>query len=112
MSAIPTSVREAVERRSQRRCERCGSARARHIHHRQPRGFGSKGRGPHALSNLLHLCVTCHEQIEERKDINELTKDGFLVSRHLGLGSAAQVPVLYRGRSVFLGDGGEVTGVP
>jgi hypothetical protein len=37
-------------------CERCRAARAVEAHHRQNRSQG----GTWALSNLLHLCGSCH----------------------------------------------------
>ena len=44
-------------------CEKCGTARAEQMHHRQARGMGgSKVRN--GAENLLHLCSPCHAWVE------------------------------------------------
>jgi hypothetical protein len=57
----PPQVRLAVAKRSEGLCERCRSARAVHVHHRQPKQAGGTWRRLiHALFNLVHFCTPCH----------------------------------------------------
>lgn len=69
---IPTRARRAVSARSGDACERCGG-RAAQIHHRQRRREGG-----HGLSNLVHLCYTCHRQVHAEPD--RARAEGFIVT--------------------------------
>ena len=46
------------------RCERCGSRDAMSHHHRRKRSHG----GGHAPSNIVLLCITCHDWAESHAD--------------------------------------------
>lgn len=77
---IPTNVREAVIRRSGRRCEApfhygCMGI-AQHIHHRQLLSAG----GTDHPSNLLHVSLSCHRGIHDHPA--DSYANGALVSRY------------------------------
>ena len=59
----PPDTREKAAERSEGRCERCGLHRAQHLHHRLLRGYGN-----HEVSNALHVCLSCHEDIHSEPD--------------------------------------------
>jgi len=70
-----------VKRRSRGVCERCLQAEAVQVHHRQPRGAGGSAHRAEVNlpANLLHLCRTCHEITESRRQ--EAYVLGLLVHR-------------------------------
>lgn len=96
---------EAVMRRSNGLCERCGR-QGEQVHHRRPRGAGgTRDVSINYPSNLLHLCASCHETVEHNRDWAR--SKGFLVSR-ISVDGPADVPV-HRYQSewvLFLDDGG------
>ena len=65
---------------------------------------GTKDPAINLPSNLVLVCADCHEWIETNRA--EATRDGWLVSRHSSL-SPRQVPLIIRGRPVWLDDHGK-----
>ncbi|WP_229434713.1 HNH endonuclease [Nocardia farcinica] len=96
------ATRQAVHARSHMRCERCGSSLVwdhGEIHHRRHRSQGVDN----SLSNLLHLCSSCHGWVEANPGAAHML--GFWL-RH-GEQSAA-TPVWLWGRWVQLDDNGDI----
>lgn len=64
------STRALVMVRASQRCEGCGKANAEQVHHRQPRGMGGvhgvAASRAHAPSNLMALCLACHDFTEDQ----------------------------------------------
>lgn len=99
-------VKQTISGRSHGMCELDFCGPADHYHHRAPRGRGGSSLPWVNLpANGLHVAARCHDHIESRREV-ALT-NGWLVSRLRGL-TAAEVPVLYRGRRVLLSDDGSV----
>lgn len=61
---IPLDVRKAVAKRDNYRCQRCGES-GRSVHHIIPYDEG----GPDTVENLILLCISCHDWVEQRTDI-------------------------------------------
>lgn len=109
---LPGSVRAAVYAREDDRCAICGVALHqgfRSVQHRQTGQYGgSRDGGRHRMSRLIAVCGVgggsgCHGRADgapERYDAGWLVRHGDV--------DPADVPVLYRGRWVLLGNGGEV----
>lgn len=101
-----TKTRETVKTRANGRCEICGSGRHHQVHHRRPRGMGgSSDAVSDSPANCLWLCGDCHLRMVEVERANAIAA-GWLV--HQG-DDPSLVPVLYRGRWVFLQHDGTVT---
>lgn len=101
---IPRAVKDIVRGRSRGTCEKCGEANAVHFHHRRPRGMGgSREELTNRASNLLHLCMPCHNWIE----LNRLAAldEGWLVKQGA---DPAQVSVSIRNGRWRLDDNGQV----
>lgn len=81
------------------------------FHHRRPRGNGGTSlEWVDRAANCLHLSDACHQWVEGRPRGSSRKRSGvlgWLVSQNSGV-LAANVPVLYRGRWVFLADNGDV----
>ena len=61
-------VRDLVKRRAKHTCERCGLCPGQVVHHRDPRGIGGSSRPEVNLpSNLVYICVPCHEYVESKR---------------------------------------------
>ena len=61
-------VREIVKARDNNRCVVCGKYGENQFHHRQPRKMGGTRRpGINLPSNLLTLCVICHQYAEAHR---------------------------------------------
>lgn len=95
-------VRQLAEIRSGGVCERCGTARADHLHHRLLRRYGV-----HTIANALYVCPLCHTDIHARAA--ESYRRGWLV-RHAEDCDPVTVRVLYRGEFVHLGMDGYLYG--
>jgi 5-methylcytosine-specific restriction enzyme A len=98
-------TRELVRRRANYGCERCGLARGKQIHHRDPRGAGGSSRPEvnHA-SNLVLLCADCHLHVESKR--LEAVGEGFLIPDGL---HPLNVPVrLFYGLHKLTDDGGTI----
>lgn len=89
----PPEARAVVHARARLRCERCARDLAwggGQIHHRRPRRMGgSRALDVHGPSNLLLLCLGCHEWVERNRAV--ATAQGLLVA---GGGDHAAVPAL------------------
>lgn len=98
---VPSDTRQVVHARARLRCERDGkdlAAGGGHVHHRRPRQRGgSRAADVHDPSNLLLLCVECHDWVESNRTI--AYEQGLLV--HTGMAHST-VPVLVRGNWVLL----------
>lgn len=98
---VPPENRQLVHARARLRCERDGRDLAGgggHVHHRRPRQRGgSRAPDVHDLSNLLLLCVDCHDWVESNR--TAAYEQGLLV--HAGF-DPATTPVLLRGVVVLL----------
>ena len=103
----PAQSRRAYEKvaaRSFGLCEGCGHRQATQMHHRQYRSRGGRDE----VVNLIHVCGngnnnddSCHGRAHNDR---EAVADGWSVVSGV---NPAHVPVLYRGRFVFLlPDGG------
>jgi hypothetical protein len=103
---IPKAVRTALHTRSDHCCEICGKW-GNNAHHRKNRSQGGKD----VLSNLMLLCGSgttgCHGYVTEHPA--EGRDKGWCVWSHQ---KPAEVPVLYRGQLVSLGDDGHVYVLP
>lgn len=101
-----TIAKQDISHRSHGMCELDFCGPAEHYHHRAPRGRGGTSlewvNGP---ANSLHISARCHDRIERFR--GEAYANGWLVRRNGSL-TAAEVPVLYRGRWVLLTDDGRV----
>lgn len=84
------------------------------FHHRRPRGNGGTSlEWVDRAANCLALSDACHRWVEGRTPGSSRTRSkilGWLVSMNADV-PAQDVPVLYRGRWVFLTDTGEVSPV-
>jgi len=107
---MPAATVEAVRRRSQNRCERCGTDDALRwsLHHRKPRGMGgSKDPAINSPANIVLLCGSgttgCHGWVESHRA--EAYIDGLLLYRK---DDASEMPVTLRYGTVFLDDVGGV----
>lgn len=105
------AVKEILLARSGGLCEldSCGPIEV--YHHRAPRGRGGSSLAwIGKAANGLALSNRCHDVAEGRlPDSSRVTSyaNGWLVRRN-GDKQSADVPVLYRGRWVLLGDDGSV----
>lgn len=100
---IGRETREALRRRSGGLCELCGKKQATDAHHRQNR----RGQN-HTLTNLLHLCRTCHQRVGQH--VRYALDQGFAVSQY---DEPALREVLYRMRDwVWLGADGSLLHLP
>lgn len=93
-------TRDKAADRSEGRCERCGLRRAVHLHHRLLRANGN-----HDISNALHVCVFCHNDIHESP--LESYRRGWLLASDPQC-KPAEAVVLYRGEKVRLSTDGFV----
>lgn len=68
-----SEARQLVHARAQSCCERCAKSltwEPSHIHHRRPRSMGgTSDPNINNVSNLLLLCVPCHEWAESHRDL-------------------------------------------
>jgi len=98
---VPEGARLAVEARSGGICEGCGQARAAEIHHRK---FRSRV-GSNDVENLLHLCgwgntSGCHGEAHGGPPTpGRCAALGWAVAKWE---DPLEVPVLYRGRPLYL----------
>lgn len=74
--------------------------RAVHLHHRLLREFGN-----HDISNALHVCVFCHEDIHASPALSY--RHGWLIASDPQCDPAEQV-LVYRGEKVRLSSDGFV----
>ena len=96
MSAIPTAAREAVRRRQDGQCARCGAAYTE-VHHRRRRREGG-----HEVGNLVGLCTTDHRWAHAHP--TQARADGYIVSAHDA--DPATVPIrTFMGWVLFDNDG-------
>lgn len=93
------ATKQTVTERSGGVCERCGVARAVHLHHRLLRRFGN-----HTVANALHVCVWCHDNIHTHVGLSY--DCGWMIEHRSGI-APEDAPVVYRGESVRL----DLTGV-
>ena len=98
----PNKIATTVRERSEGICEGCGKAPAVNMHHRK---YVSRG-GKSTVDNALHLCgvgnaAGCHG-VAHSGEGHEL---GWSVN---SWGDPRLVPVVYRGRVVFLGVDGRL----
>jgi hypothetical protein len=101
---FPERVKQDISRRSAGMCELDFCGPADHYHHRAPRGAGgTRLAWVNAAANALHVALPCHARIEAYRSTSYA--NGWLVARN-GNSTAAEVPVLYRGRWVNLADDG------
>lgn len=112
-SAFTAETKEAIYRRADGRCDRCGLRviNGMHFHHRKPRRLGGSVDPMTGLpSNGLLLHPSCHDFIESRRKV--AAQLGFLLSH----GSVPRdVPVYLWNGWHYLNDDGTVTryrGVP
>lgn len=104
---IPAANRRAVHDRAAGHCERCAmTTTVPHLHHRRPKGLGGSSRADrHAVSNLVQLCPTCHQQVHANPAMS--AEDGWIVPRSSGL-EPAEVPIVnLLGSSAWLDDTGQ-----
>jgi hypothetical protein len=94
------ATKQTVTERSGGVCERCGVARAVHLHHRLLRRFGD-----HSVANALHLCVFCHDAVHSAAGLSY--DCGWMIASGVDV-DPASVPVVYRGESVRLDQGGMI----
>ena len=79
MTGPDLATRQAVIERAGKRCERCRVPGAQ-IHHRKPRQMGgTSDPAINALTNLVFVCVTCHDEIERNRQM--AYESGWLVRR-------------------------------
>jgi 5-methylcytosine-specific restriction protein A len=103
-AALP-AARRVVQARSGMRCEKCATSTkyiGGQVHHRLPRGMGGTSEvAINSPSNLLNLCLTCHQWIESIRD--EAYLYGWLVRQ---ADNPAEVPVqTFEGWFLLLDDG-------
>lgn len=60
---IPHDVRQRTFEADGHRCRFCGTEYVLHLHHIKYRSEG----GPHEVSNLIVLCLACHELVHTNK---------------------------------------------
>lgn len=105
MTGFSSRVRAVITARSERWCEVATAGcegRATDIHHRRARGSGGTKRPEsNEPANGLAACRACHGRIESHR--TEALEHGWLVPQHQ---DPRDIPVLYRGTSVFLDDRG------
>lgn len=97
-------TRRRVSERSEDVCERCGTFRATHLHHRLPRGYGI-----HTIENSLHCCAGCHQDIHAYPERSE--EYGWIIVPVRGAALDALPgtrPVRYRGQDAHLSPDGWV----
>lgn len=83
---------ERAAERSFGLCEGCGKVQATQMHHRLHRSHG----GDERVTNLLHLCLTCHQSAH-------LDSDRYVLGWAVRTGyNPALIPVLYRGNPLIL----------
>lgn len=104
---IPAANRRLVYERASGHCERCCmTTTVPHLHHRRPKGLGgSSAPDRHAVSNLAHLCPTCHREVHANPRMS--AEDGWIVPRSSGLAPAAVPVVNLLGSSAWLSDDGQ-----
>jgi hypothetical protein len=102
VSAFTRETKEAVLKRANFKCERCGVGPASQAHHRTPRRAGGSGNDELALpSNCIVLCSKCHDVVESRRKV--AAQMGYLV----GYGShPVEVPVYLWHGWCYLNDDG------
>jgi len=52
--------KKAIEQARKPYCEYCGRTGGIHVHHVSPVGYAKKGNDE--LSNLISLCINCHDK--------------------------------------------------
>ena len=64
-----------------RLCERCGSARDPHRHHRRlkQKGGSSNRAHTHCPCNAVTVCLTCHDEIHDRASRRRMEDEGWIV---------------------------------
>ena len=110
--AVPVEVRRVLAVRSGGVCEiglvSVCLGQARDVHHRVRRGAGGRHGAARAasdrLSNLLHVCRSCHEWVHANPAVSRGA--GWLLG--LGFGVPGLAVVSYRGVWRRLGDEGGV----
>jgi 5-methylcytosine-specific restriction protein A len=101
-TGFPDHVRQLIRQRADDICERCGKHLGTQAHHRRPRGAGGSRRDDtNTASNGMWLCHHCHFLIEGDRTLS--INLGWLVRQNH---SPAEIPVVYRGKFVFLSDDG------
>lgn len=100
------AVKEAVDKRSANKCERCGlPVRGKgQYHHRRPRGMGgSKNPAVGSAANCLYLHPNCHAFIESYRQ--KALRSGYLVMQHQ---APEDIPVKRWDGWVLLGQDGSL----
>lgn len=92
-----------VRERSGEICEMC-PRRAAQMHHRRNRSQSGKWEP----SNILHLCVECHDWIG--KNIATAVRNGWSIQGRML--QPHEVPVLLKGELVYLADSGAILPAP
>ena len=69
--AIPAKLRREVKERDNDTCQMCGRP-GDSIHHIISSGMGR--RRQHFLTNLVFLCVWCHDRVHNSKDSEKLQR--------------------------------------
>lgn len=109
-SAFSAETKEAIYRRADGRCDRCGLRvlNGMHFHHRRPRRLGGSVDPQTGLpSNGLLLHPSCHDFIESHRKV--ATQLGFLI----GYGVVpTHTPVYLWSGWVYLNDDGTLTRYP
>lgn len=64
-----------------RLCQRCGSARNPHRHHRRLKQKGGSGNRAHTHCpcNAVTVCLTCHDEIHDRASRRQMEAEGWIV---------------------------------
>lgn len=103
---FPKKVKDIMGTRSGGMCEIDNCGPIFEWHHRGPRALGgTSAPWVNRAANGLGLASRCHRRVESNRA--KAYENGWLVRRN-GSQTAAEVPVLYRGRWVLLTDDGGV----
>jgi 5-methylcytosine-specific restriction protein A len=103
-----SAVRQSVHERDGDRCVHCGTFDSLQVHHRRARAMGGTVRSDtNSPANLVLLCLSCHARVESQRD---WARDRGLLLRQSQ--TPAEVPLVWHGCRVLLGDGGWVFPLP
>ena len=66
-----------------RLCQRCGSTRNLHRHHRRLKQKGGSSNRPHTHCpcNAVTVCLACHDEIHDQASRREMEAEGWIVSQ-------------------------------
>lgn len=68
--STPEDIRQAVLKRDNYTCQKCGSTNDLHVHHIKYRSEG----GSNDISNLITLCEECHYEIHKDEPVGKIMK--------------------------------------